>query len=327
MFGSLCAARCWNQLRAVVAFLPAHQHPVKPYCRGGPLTEIPEHLLKRSKAAKSASTGGDPGAGDDASPVAASAGSAPVAAAAAPAVPAAALPNLDPEPVPVVPDSVFVTASKGRKRIPVWALPVVAALPIWAISFAGTMQQPEVEDPLLIESVLFYSQAGCAGCHGSSGGGGLGYPLADGNVLETFPDPIDHMVHVARGSSAIAEQEYGAERSDGRRVSEARGRGQMPAQETQISQVELELITFHERATLSGEDTSTPGYEEWMEHMREAFESGDDDAIDLDFLLDCADPAITPGATGVGSDDENRPCPGPNTEAEEGDNTESALGS
>jgi hypothetical protein len=291
------------------------------------LTEIPEHLLKRSKAAKASKPGGDPDADEGAG--AAEGGSAPVAASpapAAPAVPPESLPNLDPEPPAPEPEPAFVTAGRARKRIPVWAMPVVAALPIWALSYAGTLQEPEVEDPLLIESAIFYVDAGCAGCHGAGGGGGLGYQLADGQVLETFPDPIDHMVHVARGSQPIEGQPYGAERPDGRRVAGARGRGPMPAQETLLTQVELEMIVFHERATLSGEDTSSAAYEGWMEHMREAYESGAGESIDLELLLACADPEITPEATGEGSTDEDEPCPGPQPESDEDGAEEAALG-
>lgn len=279
------------------------------------MTEIPEHLLKRSKSAKAAAGGGDSGDGGDGastSPEGGDASSAPVAAAAAtPAVPTESLPNLDPEPEPAPPEPAFVMASKARRRIPVWALPVVAALPIWAISYGGTMQQPETEDPLLIEGALFYNEAGCAGCHGGSGGGGSGYALSGGEVLETFPSAIDHMAHVARGSAAIAGEQYGAERGDGFRVSG--DRGQMPAQDGQIPLVELEMIIFHERAILSEEDTSQPGYEEWMEHMREAYEAGDETEIDLELLLACADPAITPGAGPLPETDEDgkSPCPGP----------------
>jgi len=277
------------------------------------LTEIPEHLLKRSKAAKGGKSGATPTDEAGSAPVAASA-AAPVAAASA--VPTAALPNLDPEPVPAKPEPAYVTASKARKRIPAWALPMVAALPIWAIAFAGTMQQPEGEDILFVESEFFYTSAGCSGCHGGAGEGVSGYALNDGSVVETFPSAIDQMVHVARGSAEIGGEAYGAERADGRRVSgDLRV---MPPQLTQLSQVELELVVFHERATLSGEDTSDPGYQEWMEHMREAFESGDEEPIDLDLLLACANPDYTPGATGEGSED----CPGPVVEGEE-----AALGS
>lgn len=280
------------------------------------MTEIPEHLLKRSKAAKAGSSGDSADASEGSAEAASSAPVAAAGAAATPAVPTESLPNLDPEPEPVAPEPHYVTASKARRRIPVWAMPIVAALPIWAISFAGTMQQPEVEDPLFVEGELFYNEAGCAGCHGAGGGGGSGYALSEGSVLETFPDPIDQMAHVARGSAAIAGEEYGGERGDGRRV--AGNLGQMPAQDGQIPLVELELIVWHERAVLSGEDRTTPGYEEWEEHMREAYEAGDDTAIDLELLLACANPEYTPGAgpPPPPDDDGKSPCPGPQPEAE-----------
>ncbi len=277
------------------------------------MSEIPEHLLKRSRSAKAGKSGGDAGAAESApaagsSAPAPAAGSAPAAAAPVPAN----LPNLDPEPVPAKPDPHYVAASKARRRVPVWALPIVVALPVWAIAFPGTMQQPPREDPLIVESTLFYSEAGCAGCHGAGGGGGTGYPFVNESLLETFPDPIDQMVHVARGSAAIQDKEYGAVRKDGtRRVAGAKGSGQMPAQEKLLTQVKLEMIVFHERE-LAGEEQTSPEYIEWMDSMRERFEAGDADPIDLEFLLACADPEITPGATGQGSPDpETEPCPGP----------------
>lgn len=280
------------------------------------MTEIPEHLLKRSKAAKadasgeSSDDGGGSAGGSSSTPVAAE------QASAVPAAPAANLPNLDPEPEPPKPIPAYVAAAQSRKRIPIWALPVIAALPVWAYSFAGTMQQPETEDEVLIEAAELYGS--CSSCHGVGGGGGTGYQLSDGEVLQTFPEPIDMMVHVARGSVEIIGEEYGAERADGVRVSGARGSGPMPAQINSLSQIELELVIFHERAILSGEDTSSEAYQEWIEHMREGIETGDEEPIDLDLLLKCANPDWTPGATGEGSDDPDHPCPGPHG-ADEGE--------
>ncbi len=189
-----------------------------------------------------------------------------------------------------------------------WALPLVAALPIWAIAYAGTMQQPVVEDAVFTDAAEAYG--GCAGCHGGTGGGGVGLKLSDGAVLETFPEPIDQMVHVARGSAAILGEEYGAERADGRRVSGASGNA-MPAH-LGISMHELELVVFHERAILSGEDTSSPEYQEWIEHLSH---TDDGTPIDLEFLLACANPEYTPGAPG-GEKPEG--CPGLH-HSEEGD--------
>lgn len=291
------------------------------------MTEIPEHLLKRSKAAKG-KTSGDAGSesSESAAPAASDQESAPVPtgasapAPAAPEGPVVTFPNLDAEPEPPKPEPPFVTASKSRNRIPVWALPVVAALPIWAMSYAGTMQQPETEDPVIVESAALYSEAGCAGCHGANGGGGSGYQLSEGEVLMTFPRVVDQMLHVARGSAAIDGQTYGA---DGRRVAGATG-AQMPAYVGTLTVHELELVIYHERATLSGEDQDQPGYQEWIEHMREDGETGGgEEIVDEEFialLQECADPAVSPDATGAmaSPDPEAEPCPGPPAEAEEG---------
>jgi len=287
------------------------------------LTEIPEHLLKRSKAARGKSTGDS---GSESSETAAAESSAPVAASSAPASSGpggltatdatVTFPNLDSEPEPPKPEPAYVTAAKRRNRIPVWALPVVAALPVWALSFAGTMQQPEVEDPVFVDSAALYTEAGCAGCHGATGGGGVGYQLSGGEDLITFPKVIDQMVHVARGSAAIAGESYGA---DGRRVAGDSG-SQMPAQVGTLTRHELELVVFHERAVLSDEDVDQPGYQEWMEHMREHTAESDAvvDAEYIEFMLACATPGVTPGATGEGSPDpEAEPCPGPHAEGEE----------
>ena len=280
------------------------------------MTEIPEHLLKRSRAAK--------GKGDDApstavTPAASSAAAAAPAAAGPPAVAAAAAAiSPDPAPAAAAPEPHYIQAAKTRKKMPVWAFCIVLALPIWAISFAGTMQEVEVEDELFIESVALYSSSGCAGCHGAGGGGGTGYQLSDGEVIKTFPSPIDMMVHVARGSSAIGGEQYGnPDREGGARV--AGDRGNMPAQIGALTQLELELVIFHERTALGGEEYTSEAYLEWMESMRERIEEGDEHEIEIDKLLACADPASSPGATGeglVGDDGENL-CPGPH--AEEGE--------
>lgn len=261
------------------------------------MTEIPEHLLKRSKARK--------GGGDDAAPAggASSAAVTPAAGAVAEvpgalAAAAAAIPADKPA-APEEPKTPAVKAFEKRKRIPVWALPVVAALPLWAWAYAGTMQEPEREDPLYTESSALYVEKGCSGCHGAGGGGGTGYQLSDGEVIATFPNVVDQLVHVARGSASISDEAYGnPARAGGVRVSGALGA--MPAQvDAGLSQLELELVVFHERATLAGEDITSEAYELYAEELRHGAEEGAEEPIDLEHLLACADPAITPGATGT----------------------------
>ncbi len=260
------------------------------------MTEIPEHLLKRSKARK--------GGGDDSAPAGGAASAAVTPAPATAEVPgalaaaAAAIPADKPA-VPEAPKPAYVQAFEKRKRIPVWALPVVAALPLWAWAYAGTMQEPIREDPLYTESAALYVEKGCSGCHGAGGGGGTGYQLSNGEVVSTFPSVADQLVHVARGSQSISGEAYGdPARPGGARISGALGA--MPAQiDAGLTMLELELVVFHERATLAGEDITGETYQLYVEELRHEAETGGDDVpIDLERLLGCANPAYTPGATG-----------------------------
>ncbi|MFW2384131.1 MAG: hypothetical protein ACN4GZ_20430 [Acidimicrobiales bacterium] len=280
------------------------------------MTEIPEHLLKRSAARRGKSTGDEGAAGESSASTAVETSTSSGPAQPPAIVEAAAAIPRDPEPQPEKPVPSFVRAALSRKKMPMWAMAIPFLALLWAYSFAGTMQQPEVEDPLFIESAALYSSQGCAGCHGAGGGGGVGYAFSDGEIYATFPDPIDQIVHIARGSAAIAGEEYGdAARPGGGRV--AGERGVMPNYNTgAITQNELELIVFHERATLGGEDTSGEAYQEWMEHMREVAEGVlPDHAVDLDLFLSCANPEYTPGATGTPEDPEE--CPGPHAAEDE----------
>ena len=281
------------------------------------MTEIPEHLLKRSRAAKgkdepSGDAGADSGASTAAVTPAASSDSPPTGppalAAAAAATPA------DAPPVAAAPKPHFIEAAESRKKMPMWAMFMLAFVPLWAVSFGGTMQLAEAEDPLFTEAAEVYNvTGGCSGCHGGSGGGGVGYQLNDGSVVETFPHFADQMVHVNRGSGAITGEAYGAVRADGQRV--AGTRGVMPAATT-LTELELELVIFHERVVLSGEEVG----DEYIEHLREKVEAGEgEESVGeeyFDLLLRCSDPAITPGAIGggaVNSGGENI-CPGPRLE-------------
>jgi hypothetical protein len=285
------------------------------------MTEIPEHLLKRRRAAKvkdepSGDAGADSGASTAAVTPAATGDSAPAGppalAAAAAAIPA------DAPPVAAAPKPHFIEAAESRKKMPMWAMFMLAFVPLWAVSFGGTMQLPDVEDPLFTEAAEVYNvTGGCSGCHGGGGGGGTGYQLSDGSVVETFPHLADQMVHVNRGSAAITGQAYGAVRADGQRV--AGTRGAMPAATT-LTEIELELVVFHERVVLAGEDTSSDEWIEYIEELRHKVEAGEGEEVVgeeyFELLLACSDPAITPGAIGggaVNADGENV-CPGPHDE-------------
>ena len=105
------------------------------------MTEVPDHLLKRSRDRRAALGLG--GGGDDSPAAEASAtdtGSAvepatPTAAARPAAVATPGVPAATP-PEPLAP---YVEAALRRKRIPFWAMPVLAFLPVWAILYAGSL--------------------------------------------------------------------------------------------------------------------------------------------------------------------------------------------
>ena len=213
------------------------------------MTEIPEHLLKRSRERRAA-IGGE-GAPADEAPAAAAAdsgdqpGAAPVPAAAA-ATPAE--PTPPPPPAPVRPE---VAAALGRKKIPYWALPVLLALPLWAYVYQATLEPPPAgeESPLALGEVVY---AKCAACHGADGGGGVGPGFAD--VLQTWPDYRDHLAWVRLGSSGWPGSTYGA---DDRPKSGA----SMPAfDEGQLTDEQLAQVVLYERTAFGGLEPTDPEY-------------------------------------------------------------------
>jgi len=142
------------------------------------VTEIPAHLLARAKQARAAKKGED--TPDESATAAAS------PAKASPAPVAAAVPVEPEKPKPVAP---YVKAAKSRKVLPVWIMPVLLFLPIWAIYYVGFLERPPAPPTGLefVGSTVFNTQ-GCSGCHGANGQGGSGRQLNGGEVLLTFPD-------------------------------------------------------------------------------------------------------------------------------------------
>jgi len=216
------------------------------------LTEIPEHLLKRSRERRSAMGGGDGGAAEGEG--ASQSGTTP-AASVQPAVPAKA-PSMpshpDPEVAPTAPPpSPMVEAYQRRRKVPFWAMPVLAALPLWAYVYQGTLSPPPAgEGPELLGEQL-YAGAGCAGCHGAGGGGGVGPAFTGGSIYETFPDFTTQFEWVRLGSAG-----WQAERGDTYGANEKPVNGGMPAfTEDQLSDAELIYIILHERL-LGGENPS-----------------------------------------------------------------------
>lgn len=218
------------------------------------MTEVPEHLLQRSKARRAAlGLGGD--AGDVAAPAAPKAG-AEVATTEAAAPAAAAAPVVEAPPV-VEKLPPFVETAIARKKIPFWAASVLAILPVWALVYGLTLDKPTPKEagPLALGSATY---ASCAGCHGGSGAGGSGPALNGGAVLETFPNAADHLHWVIEGTAgfqALGLTTYGANNKP------VGGGGVMPAWASLTAQ-ELIGVVRHEREALSGGSFDPAEYEQ-----------------------------------------------------------------
>jgi len=225
------------------------------------VTEIPEHLLKRSKERRAAmGLGGGETPGDAAS-TAAGAGEtasgassvekpavAPAAARSAAPVPAAA-------PPPPPPDPPYVAAAKSRKKVPMWAAPVLAVLPLWGFIYYQSLQKPPAgaNDPLALGQQVYDVKGGCVGCHGSDGSGGVGAKLKDGEVLKTFKNPLAMVHWIAFGAAggARANGTYGDLDRPGGPRNTAVLPSAMPAQKDSLTAEELAAVTMYVRQKLS----------------------------------------------------------------------------
>ena len=220
------------------------------------MTEIPEHLLKRSRERKAALSGES---GDAEAPAEETSTAVEPAApaAAAPAVAAAPLPDVPAEPfVKVAP---YVERYQERKKMPFWIAPVLLALPVWALFYVGTLERvPQGLTGLLGEGEELYIESGCSGCHGAEGGGGIGPALAGGEVHITFTSIEDQMAWIARGSAIVGTGEpYSSPDS----LRERRVAGQMPGYglgaSTELNIEQLLAVTLYERTQLEpDEDTA-----------------------------------------------------------------------
>ena len=211
------------------------------------MTEIPEHLLKRSKERRAAIGGEEAPAGDSApseAVEAAPAAPAPVAAA------VAATPEPTPPPPPMRPE---VAAAVTRKKIPIWAMPVLVALPLWAYVYQATLEPaPSGELTPVEEGGAIYKSAACSGCHGAGGAGNASVPALTG-VLETWPDYRDQMMWVRLGSTEWESYSptYGAPAKP--------VQGGMPAHGG-LDDEHLALVVLYERVEFGGLEEGSEEY-------------------------------------------------------------------
>jgi mono/diheme cytochrome c family protein len=273
------------------------------------VTEIPEHLLKRSRERRAAiGKGGDDGGstGDAASSSTPAPTSSTAAAPAAPAAPSGPQPRTPaPEPAappPAKPDPPYVAAAKRRRRIPFWAMATLSLMPLWGFMYVRALTEPpEVVEGPLGEGAEVYTN--CASCHGANGGGGVGYPFAGGEVLATFPNIEDQLRYVywgTEGYNLAGVEIYGnPDRPGGPHV--VGGLGNMPAFQGQLLDHEIVSVVCHERYTLSGAD---PTSEEWADEYEtwcaegapawEAIDSGELALADPEVPTELADLGVSP---------------------------------
>jgi mono/diheme cytochrome c family protein len=247
------------------------------------VTEIPEHLLKRSRERRSAlGLGGDDAGGDAGADTPAASAPAKVesTAPAAPTAPAGRTPAPAPAaPPPPKPDIPVVAAYKRRKKIPFWAMAALSIMPIWALMYARavTEQPEEAAGPLGMGAEVY---SGCAGCHGPTGGGGAGYAFTGGEVLQTFPHIEDQLRYVYFGTAEYnlaGVDVYGnPDREGGAHVAGALG--VMPQQGSTVggslTDYEILAVVCHERYALGGADPAADFAEEfetWCSEESEIF--------------------------------------------------------
>jgi mono/diheme cytochrome c family protein len=128
-------------------------------------------------------------------------------------------------------------------------MPVLVFLPLWALLYYGAFGSKGGAKltPAQVGAQV-YTKAGCAGCHGAKGEGGVGPALAGGDAKVTFPNEADHIAWVETGSAPHKGQPYGdPNRAGGQRIAQSGG---MPAFKGQLTDAEIAAVVAYERETL-----------------------------------------------------------------------------
>ena len=231
------------------------------------MTEIPEHLLKRSQARRA---GGDSSAG--------AAAPAKVETAAPAARPAAETPAQKPVSKP---DPTYVAAAKSRKRIPSWAALTLGLMPVFLFMYVRGLQPQKAEaaGPIAV-GIAEYNA--CASCHGADGAGGAGRVLYNGESLKTFPHIEDMLNWVYFGTEAYEAAgvaSYGdPNREGGAHYPRSYNGSAMPAQGSMaggaLTDAQILGVVCHIRYDIAGADEAgeyAEEYEKWCSAESEIF--------------------------------------------------------
>jgi mono/diheme cytochrome c family protein len=155
----------------------------------------------------------------------------------------------------------WVTAANTRTKIPMWVLPIMFFLPLWAFVYVKMTEPPPEPVTAMTEGAATYA-AQCASCHGGNGagseGGGVGRPLYNGEVLLTFPKlDAEMMLWLTVGSEGIGiGNPYGAtDRPGGAHISGETG-ANMPGFGGVLTEYKIYSVARYIREVLSGESLS-----------------------------------------------------------------------
>lgn len=183
------------------------------------MTEIPEHLLRRSRERRAALGGG--GAEDSTATEQAAAVTTETPKAAAPVPAAAATPETQAgggagaagrgRPPVVEPEAEAPRLGPTRVKTPLWIMPVLVLLPLWGVLYLGAFgnrTKAAANDPVVVGQAIF--AANCAACHGTNGEGGVGPQLSSGEVLKVWPKLQDHINWVHTGGAPYVGKTIGA---------------------------------------------------------------------------------------------------------------------
>jgi mono/diheme cytochrome c family protein len=129
-------------------------------------------------------------------------------------------------------------------------LPVLVALPFWAIVYMGAFgtvkSAADSSDPKIVGPRVYATN--CAPCHGARGEGAVGPKLAGGEAALTFPNEADHVAWVDTGSASHKGQPYGdPARPGGQHVAKSGG---MPAFKGQLNDAQIQAVVTYERTGL-----------------------------------------------------------------------------
>lgn len=244
------------------------------------MTEIPEHLLKRSRDRRAGGSSGDAPA-PASSTSASSESSVPATTSGSSATPAPRVEAPVPATPPAKPDPAYVAAAKSRAKIPSWAMLTLSLLPVFLFMYVRGLQPQEAEASGPI-ALGIENYGACASCHGGDGGGGAGRVFSGGEALKTFPHIEDMLLWTYAGTEAweaAGVATYGdPNREGGAHAPRSYNGSPMPAQGATyggaLTEYEILGVVCHIRYDLAGADSAgewAEEYEKWCSAESEIF--------------------------------------------------------